>query len=332
MRVNPVILLLLTLLLVSSVTAEDGATIPASEEDQQLFARVSEIPALVSQGKVTPGQVPNPHWRDDACQACHSGNPDARPVQLQGSNADQLCQYCHAVSFALSDSHPVGVKPEVAMIARMPASYRDVIEQREGNLACVTCHELPAQCLTGRRSEKQGNPSFLRDGPFRIRTDQCYLCHDAKLYKRLNPHEQLTKDGRLRPATCLLCHSEDLDSLRKTKGIEKLDFYGEHDLKNLCTRCHPWVPHPGGAFGISPEEAGQKHLQKPSAEVLQLMQKKAEKSSVTLPLEPETGKIFCATCHDPHERGVLENTRPGKEPGKRLRAEQICIQCHLRRL
>jgi hypothetical protein len=322
-------LIVLGLLLALSVTgAEVGVSVSASGE-QQLFARISEIPELLLKGKLTPAQVPNPHWRDDACQACHNGNPNTIPVKLNGPNVDQLCQFCHAVSFELIDGHPIGVKPETEMIARMPKSYRDAIDHRGGKLACVTCHDLPAQCLTERRKEKRRNSFFLRDGPFRTRTQQCFLCHDAKAYERLNPHEQLTKDGRIREATCLICHSEDLDNLREISGIENLDFYGENELKNLCTRCHSWVPHPGGAFSFKAEVAGEQHLGKPTEEALALMQKKASKSGLTLPLEPGTGKISCATCHNPHERGVVKNTKLEKDLDKRLRTENICLQCHL---
>jgi hypothetical protein len=331
LRISQYLIVPCFLLTLSVTGAEAGVTETAAGE-QQLFSRISEIPELLLKGKLTPSQVPNPHWRDDTCETCHSGNPNSTHVKLNAPDSNQLCQFCHAVSFELIDGHPIGVKPETDMIARMPKSYRDAIEHKGGKLECVTCHDLPAQCLSERRNEKRRNSLFLRDGPFRIRTQQCFLCHDAKSYERLNPHEQLTESGQIRDATCVLCHSEDLDTLREIKGIENLDFYGEDDLKNLCTRCHPWVPHPGGAFSITPEAAGKKHLGKPTEKVLAIMEKKAIKSKLTLPLEPVSGKIFCATCHDPHERGVLENTSLVKDIDKRLRAEKICIQCHLRRL
>ena len=51
------------------------------------------------------------------------------------------------------------------------------------------------------------------------------------------------------------------------------------------------------------------------------------------PLEPASGRIFCATCHNPHERGVQRDARVdrGADGYKRLRTvggETICSNCH----
>ena len=53
-------------------------------------------------------------------------------------------------------------------------------------------------------------------------------------------------------------------------------------------------------------------------------------SDVLLPLEPGTGKVFCGTCHNPHEAGVVKNAAATKGAGskQRLRMVDICEQCH----
>ena len=54
-----------------------------------------------------------------------------------------------------------------------------------------------------------------------------------------------------------------------------------------------------------------------------------------MPLEPGTGKIFCATCHNPHERGIqfIAEADRGADNTQRLRAGReggICLMCHLK--
>ena len=55
-----------------------------------------------------------------------------------------------------------------------------------------------------------------------------------------------------------------------------------------------------------------------------------DKNQVNLPLEESTGKVYCGTCHNPHERGVIKNVTgsKGADEPKRLRATNICENCH----
>jgi hypothetical protein len=215
----------------------------------------------------------------------------------------------------------------------MPPSYRDALRggQDQGSMSCVTCHDLPAQCLAERRLERNRNPRFFRGGPFASRTAQCYYCHDARQYERLDAHQQVGAGGELRGATCQLCHSDDLERLRAAPEIEDLRFVGGPDLSSLCTRCHPWVPHPGGNFAFGRKREPTEHLVKPPQKILRRMQQRAAQSGLTLPLEPRTGKVFCATCHEPHEAGVVSGRQtvvPGGEVKHRLRAAELCLRCH----
>lgn len=312
--------------LVSAVASQ------AVEQRQfDLHKNISKIPELIKEGELMPADVPNPHWRDDACKACHIGDPDTKPVKLIDRNVNRLCQYCHDPIFDHSYIHPVDVKPDAEMLSRMPTDYKDSLDDSNGKLSCTTCHYLPIQCLSGRRNEKLINPSFFRGGPYRERSKQCYYCHDARQYERLNPHEQLTKGGQLREATCRICHTENMETLQAISGIENLHFNNDtQEISSICRRCHEWKPHPGAAFSFSPSKAIPNHLVKPSAVILQYMQNKAKYINLTPLLEPVTAKVTCATCHDPHEQGVINGreVKTGKPPSKHLRSKTICLNCH----
>ena len=55
-----------------------------------------------------------------------------------------------------------------------------------------------------------------------------------------------------------------------------------------------------------------------------------KKNNIVLPLEPGSGKVFCGTCHNPHEKGVikLKAAAKGADANKRLRMQKICKNCH----
>lgn len=108
----------------------------------------------------------------------------------------------------------------------------------------------------------------------------------------------------------------------------KVDFAVAGDLTKLCTGCHVWVPHPGGAFAFSSKE-GPNHLVAPSAGVARRMQQAAQAQGITLPLDPNNGKVYCGTCHNVHAQGVLQGAAArGAESKNRLRAPQLCVTCH----
>jgi hypothetical protein len=303
-----------------------GVSGPArAQGDAALLDRVGEIPGLVERGAVDPAQIPNPHWRADACKACHTSAP-----ALREANVIRLCNQCHDAVFDHSCIHPVGARVGEAMLARMPGSYRDAVRGSGGRMSCTTCHDVPAQCLSERRREQARNPMFFRGGPFRLRTEQCYFCHELEKYPRLNPHRQRSADGQVREAICRLCHSEKIEALQAAKSIDDTRLSRLGDLNRLCTRCHTWTPHPGTALDFGKKKPVADHLVKPSAEMASHMQRQAASTGIILPVAPKTGRIFCGTCHDPHEPGVVTN--PGAsaqaDTKARLRAREMCVHCH----
>jgi hypothetical protein len=98
----------------------------------------------------------------------------------------------------------------------------------------------------------------------------------------------------------------------------------------MCTRCHLREPHPGGQFGFGKRKAPPDHLVLPPDPIRERMILRAEQTGLTLPLEPGTGKIFCATCHEPHEVGAIEDREITKDSTvkHRLRGPDMCLRCH----
>ncbi|MDH5592924.1 MAG: hypothetical protein OEY68_00825 [Gammaproteobacteria bacterium] len=292
--------------------------------DKEIFAHPEKVNRWLSERQLSVQQIPNPHWHNDACQACHTKKNSA---SLRNNNTEQLCLNCHQAVSRHGFNHSSDKPTSDAMLKRMPANFRNAL--KTGNKAtCTTCHELAIQCLPKQRKEKRRNPMFLRGGPYRYRSDPCYQCHDAKAYARINPHDQIDEAGNVRKSTCRLCHS-DKNDLDKARNISEVGFNVEKDLKNMCTGCHPWIPHPGGTFMFTGGERPE-HLAKPSKWVLQRMQESEKKLDIILPLDPTNGEVFCGTCHNPHERNLLSSpvANKGADSKKRLRLQEICTACH----
>ncbi len=300
---------------------------PVSE--RKLLDEPQLIPGLLARRAIEPKQVPNPHWRADACRACHgTAAPTPKNLALRDRDVNRLCNTCHETISNHSYIHPVAVAVGKEMAARMPASFRDALRRDGGQMTCSTCHDIPMQCLPKRAREKGLNPLFFRGGPFRARTDLCFRCHDARAYERLNPHDQLTDSGELREASCRVCH-DDVPDRQKAKGIANVTFNVKDDLNLLCTGCHLTEPHPGGAVTFSSSPEGLNHLRVPSPFVQARLQQVRKGREVHVPLDPNNGKVFCGTCHNVHEKGVLDGAAGrGADSKQRLRQPDMCGLCH----
>ncbi len=268
----------------------------------------------------------NPHWQADACDACHvEASPTAENSVLRAAPDDGLCLGCHTAASGSASRHRSTLPVTDDMKNRMPASLQMSLD--DGRVVCETCHDLPAQCLSTRRNEQLTNPMFVRDGPFRQRSDSCYLCHDEKAYAKLNPHDQFSGQGKRRDKACLLCHTE-IDAAGD-EAINYLTFNVGNDLSKMCTGCHPVAPHPGATFSFSTAGSSD-HLVVPSPAMRRRMEETAAANGTRLPLEPSTGRIFCATCHNPHDRSLPDYSAAVVNAGDshRLRLKDICIACH----
>ncbi|MBI5049263.1 MAG: hypothetical protein HZB54_10040 [Deltaproteobacteria bacterium] len=151
----------------------------------------------------------------------------------------------------------------------------------------------------------------------------------------LNPHDQIDDEGEILWGKCLICHPE-IPNIKEAKSILDVKLRFEEDVKQGCFRCHPERMHPGGEWigatlrGIP---GAPNHWIKPPEYIAKNIEKSLKEADVIMPFEPKTGKIFCATCHNPHERGLLiGKADKGADYEWRLRSAglPICQYCHRR--
>ncbi|MBI5586946.1 MAG: hypothetical protein HY889_01095 [Deltaproteobacteria bacterium] len=149
----------------------------------------------------------------------------------------------------------------------------------------------------------------------------------------INPHEQINDEGEILWGTCTICHQNTPDVM-KEKSIKDVQLHFPDDLNQICRRCHDVKPHPAGEGGVSATMSGfvaPNHLVVPSKPVQLSMRLSLKETPTILPLDPKSGKIFCSTCHNPHERGLLLGRADyGGDYTQRLRSAglDICQYCH----
>lgn len=325
-----IVLILVLLLLTFNALAQENNM----NSYQQLLKQPEKIVSQLANGSINLDQIPNPHWDKDGCVACHNKKPKGKVLHLRSKKVNDTCNNCHEALTEHNDSHnyshPVDVKASTKMKKQMNKDFRQSLKSTKGIVGCTTCHDLSIQCVPKYAQYEKLNPKFFRGGAYRNRTDICFQCHDDKSYKRLNPHEQIDDRGEIVIERCGICH-RTLDGLTEAKSIEQVDFNLSEDLSKMCTGCHPWTPHPGGQFSFFKQgKDNKKHLQQLPKLLRKQYDRMQQSSDVLLPLEPKTDKIFCATCHNPHEKGVIKNTRAAAGAGSkyRLRKTNICGQCH----
>jgi predicted CXXCH cytochrome family protein len=290
--------------------------------------REATMPLKTSQSN-NHKQFLNPHWQANGCASCHDGKPTRKNLKLHTTDINTLCNSCHESVSQHSYIHPFGMKPSKKIMKNMPRAFLQAVKRGKGKLTCITCHDLPLTCLDKNKSKQGLNPLFFREGPYKTRTELCYRCHDKTKYQRLNPHDQISKSGELNTKLCTVCH-KSVDKLKNAKSIDDVDFNHEGDLSSMCAGCHPVKPHPGGSFAFFSDKKGPDHLVVPSERIIKQKTTMEQKNNIVLPLEPGTGKVFCGTCHNPHEKGVIkmEAAAKGADAKKRLRMQKICRNCH----
>jgi hypothetical protein len=314
-------------LLLGGLSTVNNQLLAAELSRQQMLRTPDKIPEWIAQKKINYAQIPNPHWNNNDCMGCHRNTPVGRQLYLRGKSIDELCEYCHSGKFDHSYIHPSGVSLNADMRKRIPKEFAANLDPGK-RVTCATCHEIEAQCLAKRRNERQINPLFLRNGPYRGRTEICYKCHDNSGYQRRNAHDQIGDDGKIKEYTCLICHDKT-KGLEKANSIREVGFNVKDNLVWVCSGCHPLTPHPSGSFTMTTRGVPN-HLVIPPEPIRSKMLQSEKAQHVSMPLDPITGRVFCGTCHNPHEKGVIKNqaAAKGADEKKRLRTNNICMNCH----
>jgi len=169
---------------------------------------------------------------------------------------------------------------------------------------------------TGRgwhRVHKRPVKKLLAKSPSR-KTNICPDCHKKNAYRVNDPHTQLSEGGDIIKEKCLYCHPEKPDEKSATFTVLRPEIKFNRDLKELCLGCHSRqydFSHPVNA----------NHLLIPSDEMLSMMKASEAQFGVILPLN-FNGEIMCATCHNPHERGVI----PAEKAASRGASEKFRVR------
>ncbi len=148
----------------------------------------------------------------------------------------------------------------------------------------------------------------------------------------MNPHDQMTDEGMIRFDLCATCHAEQPD-VSRAKSIKDVKLLNPEDPNKTCIECHEVMPHPGaeGVSATMSQMVAPDHLVEPSEDIVLNIKLSKKEVSTILPLHPENGKVMCATCHNPHERGLLRGRADtGADRFVRLRTPglDICQYCH----
>lgn len=255
------------------------------------------------------------HYNAKYCLECHVKRPisGGDTFLKYGGDFKKLC-WCHYVS-NWTHIHPADFRPSEASTVKIPASF----PLRDGKVSCTTCHDIVVQCRDSREDKilRKGQ-MFLRGAPHKTRTSMCFQCHDKERYKKYNPHIQLNKAGEVIKQKCFYCHSELPDE--KKTGYKDVKLIGNFGA--LCMGCH---------FRSAKQPLHVRHLRKPSNEVLAQIKRMQAEFNIVLPLDQD-GQITCVTCHNPHQKGLIPDSRAGaKGAGETHRhrlSGNMCIKCH----
>jgi predicted CXXCH cytochrome family protein len=264
-------------------------------------------------------EVINPHWTGKHCQECHAAQEPKKnnaPLKFNG-DPRQICDRCHTKTCITNQSHSSDIVYRGIPGYTVPAQW----PLRNKKLSCLTCHDaIPP--MYDNFPLKRTDSAFLRGAPYKNKNDFCLTCHTKKSLQTTNPHKQLDKKGNIIAQTCITCHKAVPDP-RRTKDIRDVTFKESFDA--ICIGCH--FAHPASHGPTS----GQHKL---SDYKLKSLEKQKSKFDVEIPLIEN--RMFCATCHNPHEKGVMQRAAAERGAGEKyfLRLPggyELCVSCHYRK-
>ena len=243
--------------------------------------------------------------REEVSNSAHEACISCRDKSEKGDT----CLICHPDY--TKNHHPIDFAPPENALVHVD---KDKFPLFAGKIQCFTCHTT-----TGPNIDR--NQKLLRGGPYGDNRELCFQCHRQDRYSEIDVHKMLQEDGAFRTIegklVCTFCHPEDINNLYTTDTVQF-----KADISFLCLRCHPEMRSPH----IRP------HFYKvPADTMLAKIDEFVERYKVILPLVPR-GRMSCATCHNPHQKGVLvdERAMAGADSPYRLRAEKflLCYGCH----
>ncbi|HUU94598.1 MAG TPA: hypothetical protein VM487_02585 [Phycisphaerae bacterium] len=260
--------------------------------------------ARLPDGKAGPA---GPHWDAEGCATCHEEDED-RLLPIATDEVNDVCLECHEEHEDTAWTHPVVDSEATGSGLQVPADW----PLDDGQLVCLTCHDIKRQCSVDARRADAGVKLLRRYDPLRTRS-LCTTCHIDPDWTG-SPHTQLDSEGQPNSESCLVCHKKEPEI--PSDGVRRFEPKLREALRG-CLTCHVrhWDYFPAEHLGrLVPPEL---------------------RRSAKLPLAGD--RIACYTCHNPHEGGLFppgsELARRARSPAEaayRLRADRprLCLQCH----
>ncbi len=273
------------------------------------------------------------------CESCHTahGAPD-NALLIKSSRDAGLCLACHTDKSMLTPAgrkkpgHVVNVRPVSAKIPESLLNQGAKVGVA-GEIICATCHRVHGP-QTGQHL------LIMRDDQ---KASLCLACHTDKQDLVQTGHNLITSAPRVKnlqgntaaqAGICSACHLPHKPARELAPG-------GDYTT-GMCLNCHgkgqfaarPLIFGPSHPLGVAPFQASAAgNLYTPSG---------VRDGRLSLPLfdlygvASDSGKVTCATCHDPHRRQV--STVPAAQAANkeakaqnlflRRNAPELCRQCH----
>lgn len=278
------------------------------------------------------------------CSACHLPHQNAQALAGKSDPLAGLCLACHGAkglatsTNLLGRSHPIGVgltnsapssKAGLAKPARLPLFDAHRFRSADGNMTCLTCHDVHKAQPDGFPMER---PLFLRASVGRL----CQECHTNQA-PVLNTKHDLVLTGRdvrnaqghtvAESGSCSACH---LVHSATDSTWARAWPHGPTPTEK-CQSCHerggPGEKKGVGANSHPVDVAFKQAGQKTSLPLY----------AANIPTNTPA-KVTCVTCHDSHRWSPTSDASPGHlvEGGRqdsflRLPAgvtPRLCADCH----
>lgn len=241
------------------------------------------------------------------------------PYQFRKS-IPELCLECHAEK-GLSDQNHFRIKRDrlsnvkaeqvvaCTQCHKMHQSHKHLLKKDVVAL-CTTCH--------GKTQVPQSHP--LQEGEKEVTCLSCHTTHDVK-----KEFHFARSSGKASREVCLECHKNRkpmmgfVEHLKVDPKVDRAKWPGD---EVVCLKCHhPHDPKPKTmVLCIScHKDRKEAHHEKNIEKLFKRADLEVSKNIVL-----ESGKLSCATCHDPHNLANLENyLRPRQSDIK-----AVCAMCH----
>lgn len=252
----------------------------------------------------------DPHWTGKHCSECHVA--EKIPELRFGGDIEQLCNRCHRnAPPACTKVHQKNSMLPNTMGKNIPADWPLV----DSKITCLTCHAILLQMHANDAGKKE-NKDFLRSNKPGDLVGFCFNCHQKERFQKTNPHLGI-QSTQVR-SSCFQCHTEGLASA----GEDCFEASLKTKSPSLCIGCHVNLPK----AHIVHERLGADTLRDRLAVLGKL-----EQEGIELPLAD--GRMHCATCHNPHPKGIIGRKEAAIGAGGKFflritNTRDLCVACH----